>query len=87
MKQLLKLANSQECKDVAKPDSYLMKNALKKEKITDRVAYLYYSIYGRAPDKSEVKIAADYCKDTKDTKRWSNYVIALLNSPEFYFIK
>lgn len=87
MKQLLKLANSAECKAVAKPDSYLMKNALAKEKFTDRVAYLYYSIYGRAPDKSEVKIAVDYCKDTNNTKRWSNYVIALLNSPEFYFIK
>ena len=87
MKQLLKLANSPLCINVTKPDSYLMKNAMSKEKVGERVSYLYYSIYGRAPDKAEVKLAINYCKKIEDVKRWSKYVLALLNSPEFYFIK
>ncbi len=87
MKQLLKLANSPECLSVAKADSYLMKNAMAKESVSERVSYLYYSIYGRAPVKAEVSLAVNYCKSATDVKRWSNYVVALINSPEFYFIK
>lgn len=89
MKQLLKLANSEECRSVAKEDSFLMKNTLSKEKIPERVQYLYYSIYGRAPTNNDVKLAAEFCNgtDKNDNKLWSKYVLALLNSPEFYFIK
>lgn len=87
MQQLLKLMNSESTRGVASPDSYLMKQAMTKENLSDRVAYLYYSIYGRAPDKSEVIMAKDYCEDMKDVKKWSQYVLALMNSPEFYFIK
>ena len=87
MQQVLTLANSEECKEVTDENSYLMKAAYAKEKLSDRVQFLYYSIYGRAPLKNEVSLAMSYCKDLKDKKRWANYVLALLNSPEFYFIK
>jgi len=89
MKQLLKLANSEECRVVTKEDSYLMKNTLSKESLPERVQYLYYSIYGRAPTNSDVKLATEFCKgtDKKENAQWSKYVLALLNSPEFYFIK
>jgi hypothetical protein len=87
MSQLLVLANSPEALQVTKADSHLMQNAMKVDDLSQRVTYLYYSIYGRAPTTAEVKLAANYCKKSDNVKRWSHYVHALINSPEFYFIK
>lgn len=87
MKQILKLTNSTEALSVTKSNSYLMKNAMAKKEVPQRVSYLYYSIFGRAPNKAEVNVAIQYCKTAENEKRWSKYVLALINSPEFYFIK
>lgn len=87
MKQILKMMNSQECKNVAKKDSFLMKEMWKKEKINERISYLYYSLYGRAPTRKDLNIAVKFFSKSDKIDRWSKYTLALLNSPEFYFIK
>ena len=87
MKQILKMINSPECHNVVKKDSFLMKEMWKKEKITEKISYLYYSIYGRAPTKKDVNIAAKFFDKSDKPERWSKYALALINSPEFYFIK
>jgi hypothetical protein len=87
MKQILKMMNSQDCIAVTRKDSQLMKNTMKREKLTSRVSYLYYSIYGRAPKSKDLRIAEAYFSKGNTSERWSKYVLALLNSPEFYFIK
>jgi len=87
MKQILKMINSEECRNVAKKDSYLMTEMWKHEKTTERIAYLYYSIYGRAPTQKDVSIATNFFEKDDKPERWSKYTLALINSPEFYFIK
>ena len=87
MKQILKMMNSQECKNVAKKDSFLMKEMWKKEKLNERISYLYYSLYGRAPTRKDLNIAVKFFSKGDKIDRWSKYTLALLNSPEFYFIK
>jgi hypothetical protein len=87
MKQILKMMNSSSCAAVAKRNSYLMKNTLEKESLPQRISYLYYSIYGRSPTKADVKLASNFLGEEPKENRWEKYVLALLNSPEFYFIK
>lgn len=87
MKQILKMMNSGACSSVTKTDSYLMRNTLAKDKMSERVSYLYYSIYGRAPKSKEFRIAQAFFEKGDQPSRWSKYALALLNSPEFYFIK
>jgi hypothetical protein len=87
MKQILKMMNSPECQKVCSKDSYLMKEMWKLNKLDDRVTFLYYSIFGRAPKKKEVMIAEKFFSKGDKADRWSKYTLALLNSPEFYFIK
>jgi hypothetical protein len=64
-----------------------MKEMWKLNKLDDRVTFLYYSIFGRAPKKKEVMIAEKFFSKGDKADRWSKYTLALLNSPEFYFIK
>lgn len=87
MKQILKMMNSPECHKVTDKNSYLMKEMWKLKKLDDRVTFLYYSIFGRAPKKKEVMIAEKFFSKSDKPDRWSKYTLALLNSPEFYFIK
>jgi len=87
LQQILKIMNSPECKNVTRRDSYLMKNLKTKEKFNQKISYLYYSIFGRAPDQQELKLALHFFSKADSEKRWQTYVLALLNSPEFYFIK
>jgi hypothetical protein len=87
IKQILKMINSPECHAALKKDSYLMKGLYNKEKIGEKISYLYYSIYGRAPSKKEVGIAAKYIGNSNKHERWANYTLALINSPEFYFVQ
>jgi hypothetical protein len=87
MKQILKMMNADICKNVIAPDSYLMSNMAKLNKFTDKVNFLYLSVFGRNPDKSELSIAEKYISQTKQEKAWSDFALALINSPEFYFIK
>jgi len=87
MKQILKMINSPECHNVVKKDSFLMKEMWKKEKVTEKISYLYYAIYGRAPTKKDVGIAARFFEKSDKPDRWAKYTLALINSPEFYFIK
>ena len=47
MKQILKMINSPECHSITKKDSFLMKELAKREKLSERISYLYYTIYGR----------------------------------------
>jgi DNA-binding ferritin-like protein (Dps family) len=84
MKQILKLLNSQEVKNAIGPDSYVMQEVKKLDKFVDKIKYLYYSIYGRSPNGKDVAIAKEFLDETKD---WTSYTLALLNSPEFYFVK
>jgi len=87
MKQILKLINSPECLNVVRNDSYLMQECSKLDKLTDKVSYLYYAIYGRAPTKKDFNIAVNFFEVSNKQSDWEKYVIALINSPEFYFIK
>jgi len=87
IKQILKMINSNECKDVVKKESYLMSNMYKKEKVGERVAYLYYSLYGRVPNKKELGIAGKFLGNSNKHDRWASYALALINSPEFYFVQ
>ena len=87
MKQLLKLINSDESKSATSKDSYLMKEVMKKKKLGEKISFMYYSIYGRAPTKKDLTIASKYLDGSTKDEDWSNYALALINSPEFYFIK
>lgn len=87
IKQILKMINSPECHDALKKESFLMRGLYNKEKMGEKISYLYYSIYGRAPSKKEVGIAAKYIGNSNKHERWANYTLALINSPEFYFVQ
>jgi hypothetical protein len=87
IKQILKLMNSDQSKNAVKKDSFLMREMWKIEKLPSRISYLYHSIYGRAPSKKDVAIAAKFLGGTNKMERWSKYALALINSPEFYFYK
>jgi hypothetical protein len=87
MKQILKLINSPETQGIVRKDSQLMKELWKKDKMSEKVQYLYYSIYGRAPSKKDLNVATQFFKVSDKTEDWCQYVLALINSPEFYFIK
>jgi hypothetical protein len=86
MKQILKMMSSEQCKDVVSDKSQLMLNLDKFTSFSDKIKYLYHSIYGRSPEKKELTIASNYLSDNKSSA-WQSYIMALLNSPEFYFIK
>lgn len=87
MKQILKMMNADICKSVIAPDSFLMTNMSKINKFNDKINFLYLSVFGRSPDKSELSIAQKYISQTKPEKAWGDLTLALINSPEFYFIK
>lgn len=87
IKQILKLMNSEQSKNAVKKDSYLMREMWKLEKMSSRVSYLYYSIYGRAPTNKDLAIAEKFLGTSNKMDRWSKYALALINSPEFYFYK
>lgn len=87
LKQILLMMNSSEVKSIAYKDSYLMKELNKIESLEKKVQFLYYSIYGRAPQKKELLIAKKFIEESKHKGAWSDYTLALINSPEFYFIK
>jgi len=87
MKQILKMMSSDQCKDVVKKDSQLMIQLNKYKSLSGKITYLYASIYGREPNKKEFSIASKFLDDSDKKTQWETYIIALLNSPEFYFIK
>lgn len=87
IKQILKMINSEECHKVLEKDSYLMRNLYKRDKLGERVVYLYHSIFGRSPNKKEINIAVNYIGNQTKHEVWYNYTLALINSPEFYFIQ
>ena len=59
----------------------------KQKTLEEKVYFLYYSIYGRKPDSKELQIAKKFHSHPNLKNGWSDYALALLNSPEFYFIK
>ena len=87
MKQILKMMNSNETQKVVSKNSFLMLELFKKEKFDERMNFLFYSIYGRAPSRKDKDIAKTYINNSENRKVWGNYTLALINSPEFYFIK
>ena len=87
MKQILKMMNSEQCLNVVKKGSFLMNELVSREKMTEKISFLYYSIYGRAPTKSDLSIASKFFSKSDKPERWSKYTLALINSPEFYFFK
>jgi len=87
MKQILKMMNSDECKNVVKEDSYLMQELFKLDKMADKISFLYYSIFGRAPNGKDLDIAVKFFSKSEKPERWSKYTLALINSPEFYFYR
>lgn len=87
LKQILLMMNSSNVKNIVYKDSYLMKELKKIEQLEKRVQFLYYSIYGRAPQKKELLMAKKFIEESKHKGAWSDYTLALINSPEFYFIK
>lgn len=86
MQQVLKMMNSQECYNVIKKDSFLMIELDKREEFINKIKFLYRSIYSRNPTLKEIKIAEHYLEGKKK-EYWGKYIIALMNSPEFFFIK
>ena len=75
---------------VAKKDSLLFKNIMKEEKFGNRVKVAIISVYGRLPTSNDIKIAQKFFEKVphlKEELAWREYIIAILNTPEFLFIK
>ena len=87
MKQILKMMNSRECKEVIASDSYLMTHLLQQPKFNQQIDYLYLSLFTRKATPNEHKIAQNFLGPEAKFHNWAKYTLALLNSPEFYFIK
>ena len=73
----------------------------KESSMSKKISLLYMNIYGRQPTASDLKIGKAYLaseeissskkgdkyKKSNQEEGWQNYIVALINSPEFYFVQ
>ena len=85
MQQIMTLLNSGLIKSVTNKNSHLMKGLEQRENTADKISYLTYSIYGKAPSAKELKLYMSVLKDFNQD--WTVLIKILLNSREFFFIK
>jgi len=85
--QILKLMNDPVIKASVDHKSSLIKRMSEEKSFTDKLVYLYYSIYARKPSSKEYKIAKAFIVKETDLKLWSEFAHAMLSSPEFLFIQ
>jgi hypothetical protein len=91
MQQILIMMNHEMVHGIAAEDSYLMREVLKEKNLGAQVKKLYWMVYARNPTRSDLSIAKKHFMDStifeNKTEAWKSYVVAVVNSPEFFFIQ
>jgi hypothetical protein len=88
IQQILLLLNDRHVSKVCLESSYLMRAISKEKSVKEQISVAYTSIYAREPTLKELKFGLNFFKDPIDKQApWTDYLIAMINSPEFYFIQ
>lgn len=88
IQQILLLLNDKHVAKACAHSSYLMRSIRKEKKVKDQITVAYRHIYGRDPTLKEIKFGRHFFKNPIDDHNpWTDYLIAMINSPEFYFIQ
>ena len=85
MKQLLKMINGKEVHDVTKADSFIMRKIKSMDKLGEKSVFLLLQYFRQSSHQKRRFSSRCLFKEQPDD--WSTYTLALLNSPEFYFVK